>query len=339
MPGPANWLEEALAEEGLPAQAEIAGEDAPEDEAAESDGEESGDIEIPESGESDESQAAEDEAQASAVQDYLTYTADGQEFKATKEEAIRALSLAKSSRRVFSEKAQLQQALKKAEQVAKENSAFREKWEQAVAGARSPKEVWERLTGQKFDELLDAEMQRRQAYANATPEERKILDYESKFHEMKSRVDHIDQESKKRLEDAEKKSFETKVEYFKSLAEPVFNQHVEKIAETNPQAVNKLAKMLWITSVRDLQEYKKRGYEPNRKMIEKVFSANAAALRAEQAAATDKGTKAAVAQKKETAKQQAQVASTRNYTSKPGRDYSKMNPLELFHALTGKERR
>jgi hypothetical protein len=262
--------------------------------------------------------------------DLISYSANGQEFSATAEEAAKALSLVRGARRAFTDRAKLRRELKALKEQAEQAGVFKQKWEEVMADGATPEQVWEKLTGQSFDQWADQEIQR------ATPEEKQLLDYDRNFKALEQRQQQLEAERQQREKDLQDTAFKARVKYMQSQATPIFEKYIDQVtAGLSEAASQRRARMYWRESVRDLQDLKQRGYEPTPKLMEQIFRRNAAAIVGGNLDQVQQQVQQVIDQKKETAKEQAQVASTKNYAgpSHNMNDLVKKNPLDLFNLL------
>lgn len=271
----------------------------------------------------------------------LKYTADGKEYEATPEEAIKALSLMKGARRAFSERARLKRQVKELQQQSEQGAQYKKYWEDAMKAANNPEQLFEKLSGKSFSEAVDREIQRRQMYANATDEQRQLFDYEDKFTNMESQLTKFKQDSEKREKELAEQASQSKRQYLSSIMEPSFHEHTADLENRfTPLQANKLKKSLWRESIDDIKTAISKGYRPTAKLAKKIFERNAAILIRDNSQQIEQGVQQVAAKKSEDAKLKAQLASQSNYEGKQHKteDLLRMDPQKLFDTLTGKKR-
>lgn len=286
----------------------------------------------------EESDASEPEPAPSESQDLeFEYTVGGQTYKATKAQALKALELQRGARQAFSERAKLKRELKKIQQQAEENAEFRERWKEVLADP-SYKAVFEKLTGQSFDTVLNQEIERRNLLQRATPEERKILEYDQQMQSMKSQLDQFRSQAEQREKELAEKSFKAEVNLFQSEMSPIMEKAFESLAHSNPEIENTRWEMLWGKTIRDLKYYANEGYDVNKTLINQVAKRNAKAMSADIATKVDQGVEQIMEQKRSDAQNRAHKASTQNYTapSLSAQEAVALNPLDLFKRMTGR---
>lgn len=263
----------------------------------------------------------------------LTYTANGKEFSATLEDAKKALSMMKGARRAFSDRAKLKREVASLKKDAEDGAQFKKYWEEIMAKSKNPKEAWEALTGQSFDQVLENELQRRQLYANATDEQKQMFEYEDRFNEMQSKLTRFEDEAARKQRELSEKASDARKQHLSGLMEPVFFEHSEKFESMglSKAELNDVNDMLWNKSIRDMKKAINAGYKPNRAVVKKIFDRNARILLRDNKDQVDQGVKQELARKREDAKTKAQVASTQNYSGPLNmNDLVKKNPKDLF---------
>ena len=267
----------------------------------------------------------------------LRYTADGQEFEASIEDAKKALSLAKGAKKAFTNNAKLRRKVKQIESQIEDLSQYKTNWEEVMKSVHSPEELYQKLTGESFEDRVDREIQRRQLYNNASPAERQLFDYEDRFQKMQAEQERLRKESETRLQQTENRASEARKSHLSSMLEPAFHQVTANLEENVGAAqANKIKRALWRESIEDVKEAVKRGYKPSAKLVGKIFERNAGILIGNNSKAVEAGVQQELKSREEVAKEKAQVASTQNYSGakSSNKELVGKNPLDLFHHLT-----
>lgn len=265
------------------------------------------------------------------------YSVGGQTYKADKTQAIKALELQRGARQAFSDRAKLKREIKKLQREALENAEFRDKWKEALADP-DPRAVFTKLTGQSLNDYVEQELQRRELWNRATPEERKILEYDQRMQAMQSQLEKFESTAREKEKALAEQSFQSEISKFQSEMMPVMEKAFEPLEHGNPEVDNTRWNMLWGATVRDLQKYAEEGYDVDRSLVKQVAQRNAKALGGNIAAQVDQGVEKVIEKKKAEAKDLAQKASTQNYTAGLSvQDAVKLNPLDLFHTWTGRK--
>ena len=187
-----------------------------------------------------------------------------------------------------------------------------------------------KLTGQSWQDAVNAAKERADVYERASDEERKILDYEDRFKSYDQQFKKFQEENTRLKQEAKQKEFNAEVKYLQSLAEPVFLESVSQIDTGNEHMDNRLRKMIWRSSISDLKEMRTVGQDPSPQLIRKIFTENATAVIGSYQSKVDSKVQEAIADKKATASQKAQEASTVNYDV-DSRELGSLDPLALFN--------
>lgn len=267
----------------------------------------------------------------------LTYTADGQEFTATPEEAQKALSLMKGARRAFSERAKLKRQVKELQQNAEQGSQYKKYWEEAMQAANNPEQLFEKLSGKSFSEAVDREIQKRNFYETATDEQRQLFDYEEKFNSMEGQLKKVQEETQRKERELAEKASETRKQHLSGMLEPSFHEFTANLEERyTPIQANKLKKSLWRESIDDFKTALSKGYKPSNQLARKIFERNAAILIRDNKQQIEQGVQKVAAKKSEDAKVKAQLASQSNYEDNDNNinDLVKMDPMTLFQKMS-----
>lgn len=287
----------------------------------------------------DAPELAEDDVVPATEPEGLRYEINGKEVVASQEEAIKALKMQKEARKAYVERSKLKRKLSGMEQQLKQADEYRQKWAEVMENADSPISVFEKLTGESFDSIIDKEIERRDMYAHATPEERKILDYENKFKELDRRVQQSEETSRQKEEAAGKQAFNARVDYMRSVIVPAMDHYTTELEKFHPAAANRLGKMLYRETIANLKEAKLAGYSDkqiqNPKYIKRVMQRNYNALVIQNQEAAEKQVQSTLNRRSQDATTKAQLASTENYGGKKQsmKDLVSLNPYELFKRM------
>jgi hypothetical protein len=270
-------------------------------------------------------------------EDVFEYTANGETFSATRDEAIKALSLMKGARKAFSDRARLSREKRQWEKKEKpELLKYKEYWEKVMDD--NPHKVFENLTGQKFDDILDKEVKKRQMLEYATPEEKRLIEYEDRISSLTRQQEAWKKEQEERQSQFEQQQFQSEVENLNSIAQPLFDQYSEGFSQFSEARQNKLGKMLWRNTIRDVQDAVRDGHKVSRRLVNKLFKDNASAILDGFETKVQEGVQQSIKQHSSQAKAKAQAASQQNYNKvKVGKELTQLNPADLFRQLTRKK--
>lgn len=266
----------------------------------------------------------------------ITFKANGKEQSVSVEEAQKLLSHVAGARKAFTDKAKVQKQYDKIKQEAAELHKYKKSWDDLEAVKNNPAELYQLITGKSLDSYLTQELERRKVYADATPEERGLLDYESRVQTMEQELQRERQRRESEMQKVEKIQYDTELNNLQGKLEREYYKY--ELPGEDPQVTNKLGKMFWRSAIADLKEYDERGIPISDKAIAKAFKDNIAVIKALYTKEVAKGVDQKSKVKKQVAKEKAQIASTRNYTAPATAELSSKNPLDIFYQMTGRKR-
>lgn len=249
-------------------------------------------------------------------------------------ELAKKLAAADGVKKAFSDKNKLQQQLKALKQQAEESNKYKESWDKLEALKDNPERLYEIITGQSFDSMMQNQLERRAIYQNASEEERKIMDYEDRIRKMEIQNERASRQREKEMAEAQNKHREATKKETQTKLEREFFKY--EFGDSDPASANKLRKILWRSALGDLQDYQKEGYKLSDKLVQKAFSDNAKALQSFYGKEVAKGVKQATDKMTADATEKAQIASTRNYTNHNLDSLSGKDPMSIFRAFQRK---
>ena len=274
----------------------------------------------------------------------IKYKANGQEVSLnvnellknpeSRSELAKKLALVDGARKAFSDKNQLRQKVKELEAKASEGNQFKEAWDKLESLKDNRAELYKAITGEDWDSMLEREVEKRSIYANASEDDRKIMDYEERIRKFEMAQAKEADRRKKELEQTEQRKYEADRQELNNVMQKEFFKY-EFDEGSNPAVANKLRNMLWRNSLADVQDYIKQGYKFSDKMVHKAFKDNASALQAFYKTSVNKATKEAVESKKSEAGAKAAAAATKNYNNN-NNEFEKLaskDPLSIFQAF------
>lgn len=289
--------------------------------------------EAPESTSDSDPEAESDTSQVLADQETIKYKANGEEQEITLEEAKKRLSLLEGSRKAFSDRAKLRKQYKEVKAQVDELQSYKDTFDKLERIKNNPAQLFEAITGESYAEFLNRELEKRHAYQSATPEQQRAMEAEERLRLIEQQMQLEKQDREKREQEAETKLFKAEKSQLQGRLEREFFKH--ELPNDNPQVANKLRKMLWRNALADLKDYHNNGYKLTDKVIQKAFADNSSALQYYYGQQVEKGVSTAINKKKESAKEKAQIASTRNYQAPIDSSISKLDPMSLFNRFKG----
>lgn len=261
----------------------------------------------------------------------IKYRANGKDVTISHEEAAKRLALVDGAKKAYDKAANLQRRLDEADKARAEDAKYRETWEKLERIGKDPKRLYETITGERFDDMLARELQKRDLYQNASEEERRVMDSEERIKALEAQSAADRAERDRRVKEAEEREFAADTRYTQTQLEREFFKYT--FPEDKPNVANQLKRMLWRSTVADLKDYNKQGHEVTPDLIKKAFRDNAVALQSFYKSEVDKGVKQVTDKKKADASEKAQLASTRNYSNTNIKELASKDPMALFRAF------
>jgi hypothetical protein len=175
------------------------------------------------------------------------------------------------------------------------------------------------------------EVARRNAYDLGTEEERRLLDYEDRI--RATELSHKQREARSERQAAEAKASEERAFELntRTAMESEYNKHTGNINFEDKNFENEVKEAYWQKSATDLKKYYAKYGKLTSPMYKKVFSDNAKLYGGGMKSQIESGVDKAIENKKQVAREKAQVASTRNYgKSMVDTDLTKLHPDDLF---------
>jgi hypothetical protein len=246
------------------------------------------------------------------------------------------ITLGLGARSVFTERDNLKKSLAAKDKQLAEAAKIQKLWNQLEDAKGDHDSLYEKIFGTKFEERALALAKERQDYENASPEERRFLDLQRRLAEAEKSQGQKEADARKRQEALEAKERDAEVREYKAKLSSEFYKHEFSSKVEDPVHAEKLNKILWRQVVADLKSEFGDADEIPADAIRRAFKENASVLSTTIKQQAAKEVKRAVDEKKQTAKQQAQVAATRNY-NKRETDEKKLartsDPVALFKQM------
>lgn len=276
----------------------------------------------------DEQSAASEVSQDSAS-GTITFKAHGKDVTLTVDEAKKRLSLSEGGRQAFSDLDKTKKQAKALETEVEGLKPYKQSWERLESIKHDKAKVYQVITGESFDDFVNAEIARRETYAAASPEQREALDLRAEIERDRADRAHERKLREKEDTDRDQRDFNSEKRELSMKMEREFAKYLPKSGD--PQVDARMRKMLWRNAAAELKEYHTQGIEISEKAISRAFKDTAGALNLHQEQAVAAKVKEVTASKKQAAKEKAQIASTRNYSDgKISKDLVKKNPLDVF---------
>ena len=277
--------------------------------------------------ESPEIQEAKEQAEAA-----FKYRANGVDKEISADEARKILSRYDGNEKGFQIAAKTQRQLKALQKQISALQDSQSQLDQIRSLKDNPAGLVEAVTGKSMKDLIQAEVERRNQWELASPEERARIDLEQRQAEINAKLAEQEERLKQREQELENQASshhkETLNEKFKSAMAEYYSPN------SDPTVDNDLRDMVWGTSVRKIRNYHKEGYEISDKLINAVFKKVSRSLGTHRNANINQEISKISSEKSEVAKQQAQQAATKNYAPSPELPNTKrLNPLEIFETF------
>ncbi len=216
-----------------------------------------------------------------------------------------------------------------------EMSKFQENWEKLEALKQDKRQLLETITGENFDEMIAREADRAEIKKYGTDEQKRALAAEERAERAErdrdSERDTRQKEQDKldaRAREVEMQRINTAMEreYFKHELPPGLSEYDQEV----------LKDALWVGAQRTLDKYRKEYGTITNKMVEKAFADRANALYRTTSKQVEQKIKTVRDQEKKEAKENAQLASTRQSDPWESKDVSKLTPRKLFDLIRNK---
>ncbi len=265
-----------------------------------------------------------------------TFKANGRDVEvnmADQEAVDKLITLGLGARPLFSQLDKVKKELHAAKIAIEGKDRYEKMWKKMDSMQGDHDALYEAVFGRKYEESYNERRDWEKRYEAASPEGREILDERRKLdndrkqlaREAKAREE-AGKEIDGRVELAEKKELRSQL-----LPEFHANEFSKKVKD--PARAEKLNAVLWKTTINNL---KALDVELTPELIRKEFRATAALLAGDPAEAKNE-IKKVVAEKKEASKEQARVASTRNYSGPSDKDLAKeKDPTKIFRRMFGR---
>ncbi len=247
------------------------------------------------------------------------------------------ITLGLGARAVFTERDSLKKAAAVSAKTISELSKFKTLWGQLEDAKAAGKEaLYEKIFGEKFDDVVSARAKAQAEYDAATPEEKRFLDYEKRIKQAEQAQAARDRDAKKAIEAAEAKNREADVREYKSKLSSEFYKFEFSEKVSDPVRAEKLNKTLWRNVIADLKSEFGEADEVPQEAIRRAFKENASVLLGDSKQQAEKQVKKVIDEKKKTAKTQAQAAATRNFNKTDDKALSKItDPKKLWKTMFG----
>ena len=293
-------------------------------------------------GENPEESGTEEPVEGATIPDNLSqilrYKANGEEVELDlstedgRTKAVDALSRQEGMNKAFSDSAKAKKRANKLQAQIDELSKYRESWDKLEDLKHDRQRLLEFVTGEDYNEFMNRELGRKNAYETGSEEERRTMDYEDRMQAMEAEM-RRDKDSRDRdVQKAQELRQEADYEKYNMWSQTELSKYVDQIPDSNPVRANKLKKALWRESIADVKSYYNKYGKITNKMVAKAFKDNADAMLGLYDTEVQTGVEKAIENKKVQAKEKAQVAASRNYDS--GRlnttDFGGMDPTKIF---------
>lgn len=236
--------------------------------------------------------------------------------------------------KAFSQSAKLQKQIKQLQSDMASQNKYKENWDKIEDLKHDRKALLELITGESYEDVMAKEVARKNAYDLGTEDERRIIDYEQRLQDVevghkrdKARAERLAIEAS----EAESRAFELNL---RSSMEREFFKQTSGMKFEDAAMGNKVKEAIWTMATNDLKAYQTKYGKLTPKMYQKAFSDNAKMIGNQAQAQIDSGVSKAIENRKKSAKEKAQLSSTRNYgQSLADTDLASLPPDKLFQRM------
>lgn len=256
---------------------------------------------------------------------------------ADSEAVDRLLSLGLGARQVFSKADKLEKSNKSLTAQLAELQKYKDNWQKLESRKTDKAALYEAIFGTKWHDDIKADREYQERYNAASPAERQFMDYKRQLDDQKRQMDQERQEreSARAAFDAEKDQL--KLQSLKGVMTPELQRYDFTQKVKDEATGERMNKALWRLAIADLKEQYGDQDDIPPSAVRKAFRETHDMLWSNHKQAATQQVKQVVEKKKTAAKEQAQIASTRNYnTGKDHKDLAKIkDPVKLFKKMFG----
>lgn len=252
------------------------------------------------------------------------------------------LSLGIAARQVFTDRDKLSKTVKAKDSQISDLQKYKDLWNKLEARKNDKEGLYEQIFGEKWADAVAAAAKQQAAYENASPEERRWMDYQKQLEQQKKMLADQQRDWEAKQTELQAKQHQAELKELRGQMLPEFSKYefTSKVKDQN--LAEKLNKSLWRLTIADLKERFGDSDEIPGHEIRKAFRDTHDMLWASQKTAAKQEVKQVVDKKKAAARQQAQQASTRNYSSSKGdpngADLAQLakDPVKLMRRMFGR---
>lgn len=245
------------------------------------------------------------------------------------------LSLGLGARQVFSERDQLRKSTKTMQTQLADAKKYQDLWQKLEASKNDHDGLYQKVFGKSFAEAAKAFVAEQQAYEQASPEERRYMDLRRQIEADRRKTDEDKVTREAEARKLEERQDQLDLRELKTQMTPEFMKYefTSKVADEDVAA--KMNKALWKLTVSDLKEQYGDLDEVPPGAIRKAFRETHDMLWSNHKQVAQKEVKQITETKKKTSKEQAQLASTRNYGSGKSLDAlaKEKDPVKLWKKM------
>lgn len=279
-----------------------------------------------------------DEAAKSAA---LTYKANGKEhtLDLSNPEVVadvqRKLAMADGMKKAFAEQAKTKQQMVEMQAQLAEAREFKDSWDKLEQLKYDKSKLFEVLTGQKYDDLIQEEVAKHNIKTMGTDEDRQLLTQQERIKALEDRLKFGEEKTAKEVAHADKrKAAAEKAQEAAQQEQLKTSIDREFFKNVDASMADDVKELVYQKSILDLKKLHKTYGKVTNKMVEKTFAENSKRLKSFQQEALNTIESKAIDSKKQTATAAAQAASTKNYQGDADMaKLAKLNPTDLFRAF------
>lgn len=259
----------------------------------------------------------------------IKFKANGEDIELSLEEAQKRLSLAEGARQALQDRATLKKEVANLKKQSEELAKYKDTWDKLESVKHDRKQLLELITGESYDDIMQREAERRDIYQYGTDEQKRLLEYSEKLQKLERERELENSRRESQVQQAEQAKFDAEKQRVQTTMEREYYKH-ELPEDLDPAAANKLKAMLWQQSASDLKQYYQKYGKITNKMVEKAFADNANVLLGAHSKQVDKKVNEIRESEKQSAKEKAQLASTKDSGITMDANLAKLNPNQLF---------
>lgn len=244
------------------------------------------------------------------------YKANGKVHKvnlADQKSVDELVTLGLGARQVFTERDQLRKSLKAKEAEIADSKKYKDLWTKLEARKHDKEALYESIFGTKWSDDAIAHAKHQEAYEAATPEQRQFMDYKRQMDEDRKQREAEKREFEEYKKQVAEREHAANLKEAKSTLNPEFYKYEFSSKVKDPDVAAKMNKALWKLTISELREQFGDEQEIPPSAIRSAFKETHDMLWSNHKQVATEEVKKITEKKKTSSKEQAQIASTKNY--------------------------